>query len=70
MSKPSIAVKNLLDHFNDNYDDESLTLRKNIYRETYLEFADQSTYYKQAQAYARFLAQKPVCVHPYENPAP
>lgn len=66
MSEPSIAVKNLLDHFSDNYDDESLTLRKNIYRETYLEFADQSTYYKQAQAYARFLAQKPVCVHPYD----
>lgn len=62
----SPAVKTLLDHFYDQFDDESISLRKKIYRETYLEFSGQSTCVKQSHAYARFLARKPVRVQPYD----
>ncbi len=60
------AIQTLLDHFYDGFDDESISLRKKIYWDTYLEFCDKSMCFKQSRAYARFLAKKPVRVLPFD----
>ena len=60
------GVQKLMDSFHDRYDNVSLKLRDTVYREVYKEYGTESRAMQYARAFARFLAEKPVVVYPYD----